>query len=78
MVITPPANVPVTPAGKPLTLPPVPLPPTAYVIFMIGVLIQTVWLFVPGAEVNVIVPSSVTVILPVAVGVTQGPVVVIV
>ena len=29
IVITPPAKTPVTPGGKPLTLPPVPVPPTA-------------------------------------------------
>ena len=42
-------------------------PVVAYVIFVIAVLIQTVWLSVPAAEVNVIVLFGVTVIVPVAV-----------
>jgi hypothetical protein len=45
---------------------------------MIGVLIHSVWLFVPAAEVRMIVLFGVTVIVPVAVtgGVVQPPVVV--
>jgi hypothetical protein len=44
------------------------------VIFVIAVLIHLVWLFVPAAEVNVIVLFGVTVIVPVAVTVLQPPV----
>jgi hypothetical protein len=42
---------------------------------VIGTLIQTVWLSVPGAEVKAIVPSLLTVIVPLAEGVPHGPVV---
>ena len=61
IVKTPAAKDPVTPAGKPTTPAPVPLPVTAYVIDVIGVLIHTVWLFVPGAEVRVITAFGLTV-----------------
>ena len=47
-------------------------------MFVIGVLIQTVWLVVAGADVRVIVLFGVTVIVPVAVTVPQPPVRVIV
>ncbi len=76
MKITPPAYTPVTPAGKPVTVPPLPLPPTAYVIVVMAVLIHFVWLSVPAPDVRFRVASAVTVIDPVAVGLTQGPVVV--
>ena len=43
-------------------------------IFVIGVLIQTVWAFVPIAEVNETVLFAVTAIVPVVVTVPQPPV----
>jgi hypothetical protein len=67
------AQLPVTPAGKPLTVAPV-APVVEYVIFVIAVLIHTVCAMVPPAEVNVIVLFGVTVIVPVAVIVPQPPV----
>ena len=67
------AQLPVTPAGRPLNVAPV-APVVEYVILVIGVLIHTVWLLVPGAEVSVIVLSGVTVIVPLAVTVPQPPV----
>jgi len=45
-----------------------------YVIFVIGVLTQTVWLFVPANDVNAIVFAGVTVIVPVALTLPQPPV----
>ena len=45
-----------------------------YVILVMGVLIQTVWLSVPAAEERVIVLVVITVIDPVAVTVPQPPV----
>jgi len=50
MVMLPPEKVPVTPAGKPENVAPV-APVVLYVIGVIAVFTQTVWLFVPGAEV---------------------------
>ena len=41
-----------SPAGKPVTLAPVPEPPTRYVILVMALLIQTVWASVPTPEVN--------------------------
>ena len=55
IVKTPPLNEPLTPPGKPLTVAPVAVPPIAYVIVVIAVLMQAVWTFVPTAEVRVIV-----------------------
>ncbi len=63
IVKTPAANDPVTPAGKTEEDALVAVPPTAYVIFVIAELTQTVWEVVAGAEVNVNV-GSVTVIVP--------------
>ena len=54
MVMLLPEKVPVTPAGKPENVAPV-APDVLYVIGVIGVFTQTVWLSVPGAEVSVIV-----------------------
>ena len=54
MVMLPPEKVPVTPAGKSENVAPV-APVVLYVIGVIGVFTQTVWLFVPGAEVRVMV-----------------------
>ena len=73
MVTTLAAQLPVTPAGKPLKVAPV-APVVEYVILVIAVLIQTVCAFVPGADVNVIVLFGVTVIVPVAVTEPQPPV----
>jgi len=64
---------PVTPAGNPLTVAPV-APVVEYVTAVTAVLIQTVWLSVPAAEVRAIVLSGVTVIVPLAVIVPQPPV----
>ena len=71
------AQLPVTPAGKPLNVAPV-APVVAKVIFESATLIHLVWLFVPAPDDNVIVLFEVTVIVPVAVtaGVVQPPVVV--
>jgi hypothetical protein len=54
MVMLPPEKVPVTPAGKPENVAPV-APVVLYVIGVIAVFTQTVWLSVPGAEVSVMV-----------------------
>ena len=54
MVTLPPEKVPVTPAGKPENVAPV-APVVLYVIGVIAVFTQTVWLSVPGAEVRVMV-----------------------
>ena len=66
MVMLPPEKVPVTPAGKPENVAPV-APVVLYVIGVIAVFTQTVWLFVPGAEVRVMVLLGRTMMVPVAV-----------
>jgi hypothetical protein len=58
--------VPVTPAGKPENVAPV-APVVLYVIGVIAVFTQTVWLLVPGAEVRVMVLLGRTMMVPVAV-----------
>jgi len=73
MVMFPPEKVPVTPAGKPENVAPV-APVVLYVIGVIAVFTQTVWLSVPGAEVRVMVLSGCTVMVPVAVTFPQPPV----
>jgi len=74
MVMLPPEKVPVTPAGKPENVAPV-APVVLYVIGVIAVFTQTVWLFVPGAEVSVmVVLLGRTVMVPVAVTFPQPPV----
>jgi len=73
MVMVPPEKVPVTPAGKPENVAPV-APVVLYVIGVIAVFTQTVWLFVPGAEVRVMVLLGCTMIVPVAVTFPQPPV----
>ena len=74
MVMVPPEKVPVTPAGKPENVAPV-APVALYVIGVIAVFTQTVWLFVPGAEVSVmVVLLGRTVMVPVAVTFPQPPV----
>ena len=54
MVMSQPEKVLVTPAGKSANVAPV-APVVLYVIGVIAVFTQTVWLFVPGAEVSVMV-----------------------
>jgi len=73
MVMLPPEKVPVTPAGKPENVAPV-APVVLYVIGVIAVFTQTVWLFVPGAEVRVMVLFGCTMMVPVAVIFPQPPV----
>ena len=69
----PPEKVPVTPAGKPENVAPV-APVVLYVIGVIAVFTQTVWLSVPGAEVRVMVVLGCTMMAPVAVTFPQTPV----
>jgi len=66
MVMLPPENVPVTPGGKSANVAPV-APVVLYVIGVIAVFTQTVWLSVPGAEVRVMVLFGRTMMVPVAV-----------
>ena len=73
MVMLPPEKVPVTPAGKPENVAPV-APVVLYVIGLMAVFTQTVWLFVPVAEVRVMVLFGCTVMVPVAVTFPQPPV----
>jgi len=73
MVMLPPEKVPVTPAGKPEKVAPV-APVVLYVIGVIAVFTQTVWLSVPGAEVRVMVLLGCTMMVPVAVTFPQPPV----
>jgi hypothetical protein len=74
MVMFPPEKVPVTPAGKPENVAPV-APVVLYVIGVIAVFTQTVWLFVPGAEVSVMVLLlGCTMMVPMAVTFPQPPV----
>ena len=66
--------MPVTPAGKPENVAPV-APVVLYVIGVIAVFTQTVWLFVPGAEVSVmVVLLGCTMMVPMAVTFPQPPV----
>jgi hypothetical protein len=73
MVMLPPEKVPVTPVGKPENVAPV-APVVLYVIGVIAVFTQTVWLSVPGAEVRVMVLLGCTMMVPVAVTFPQPPV----
>ena len=74
MMMIPPKKVSVTPGGKSEDVAPV-APVVLYVISIIGVLTQTVWLSVPGAEVRVMVVLGCTMMVPVAVFTPpQGPV----
>jgi len=68
-----PEKVPVTPVGKPENVAPV-APVVLYVIGVIAVFTQTVWLSVPGAEVRVMVLLGCTMMVPVAVTFPQPPV----
>ena len=67
------AQLPVTPAGRPITVALV-APVVEYVILVIAVLIHFVCASVPVADVSVIVLFGVTVIEPVAVILPQPPV----
>jgi len=58
-------KVPLTPVGKPENVAPV-APVVLYVIDVIAVFTQTVWLSVPGAEVRVMVLLGRTMMVPVA------------
>ncbi len=73
IVATLPDHAPDTPAGSPPKVAPV-AEVVAYVIFVIGVLTRTDWLFVPTPELRVIVLSGLTVIVPFAVIAPQPPV----
>ena len=73
MVTTLAAQLPVTPAGKPLNVAPV-APVVEYVMLVIGEFMHTDCAFVPAADVNVIVLSGVTVMVPFAVIAPQPPV----
>ena len=66
MVMLPPDKVPVTPVGKPENVAPV-APVVLYLIGVIAVLTQTVWLSVLGAEVRVMVLLGRTMMVPLAV-----------
>jgi len=66
MVMLPPEKVPVTPVGKSENVAPV-APVVLYVIGVIAVFTQTVWLSVAGAEVSVMVLLGRTMMVPVAV-----------
>jgi len=65
--------VPVTPVGKPENVAPV-APVMLYMIGVIAVFTQTVWLSVPGAEVSVMVVLRRTMMVPLAVTFPQPPV----
>ena len=74
MVMVPPEKVPVTPAGKPANVAPV-APVVLYLIGVIAVFTQTVWLSVLGAEVRVMVLLlGCTMMVPVAVTFPHPPV----
>jgi protoporphyrinogen oxidase len=73
MVMLPPEKVPTTFAGKPKNVTSV-TPVVLYVISVIAVFTQTVWLSVPGAEVRVMAVLGSTVMVPVAVTFPQSPV----
>ena len=66
------AQLPVTPAGKPVKVAPV-APVVAYVILVIGVLMHTVCDVVAGAEVSVIVLLGLTVTVAVKVAGAAQP-----
>ena len=66
MMMLPPKKMPLTPSGKPETVAPV-APVVLYLIGVIAVFTQTVWLSVPGSEVRAMVLSGCTVMMPEAV-----------
>ena len=67
------AQLPLVPAGNPVTVAPV-APVVAYVIFVMAVLIHTVCASVPAAELRMMVLSGFTVMVPVVEIVPQPPV----
>ena len=73
MVMSPPEKVSVTPGGKSANVAPV-APVVLYVIGVMAVFTQTVWLFVLGAEVSVMVLLGRTMMVPLAVTFPQPPV----
>jgi len=73
MVMSLPERLPVTPVGKPTNIASV-TPVVLYVISVIAVPTQTLWLFVPDAEVRVMAVLGCTVMVPVAVTSPQLPV----
>jgi hypothetical protein len=73
MVMSLPEKLPVTPVGKPTNIASV-TPVVLYVIGVIAVFTQTVWLSVPAAEVRVMAVLGRTMMVPVAVTSPQGPV----
>jgi hypothetical protein len=73
MVMTPSEKAPVRPLGKPVTVASV-APLVLYVIGVMAVFTQTVWLSVPGAEVRVMAVLGSTVMVPVAVTFPHPPV----
>src|ERR1700735_5679066 len=58
IVRTPPATLLVNPAGRPVTVTPVAVPPIVYDMFVIAVPLHTDWLSVPAADVSVSVPPA--------------------
>ena len=75
MVTTLAAQVPLTPAGRPVTFAPV-APVVLYVMLVSAVFAQRVCVVVAAAELSVIVFAGFTVTVPVAVAVPHPPVVV--
>ncbi len=75
ILITLAAQLPLTPAGRPLKVAPV-APVVVYRIFVMAVLIHLFWFSVAAADVRVIVLLGLTVSVPVAVACVQVPVVV--
>jgi len=73
MVMIPSEKLSVTPGGKFSNVASV-APVVLYVIGVISVFTQTVWLFVPGSEVRVMVLSGCTMMVPVAVTFPQPPI----
>ena len=61
----------VTPLGKPVTVAFVAPPPKEYVMGIIAVLTQTAWVFVEAADVNVMLCTKLTVIVPDSVAAVQ-------
>jgi len=73
MVMIPSEKLSVTPGGKFSNVASV-APVVLYVIGVISVFTQTVWLSVPGAEVRVMVLSGCTMMVPVAIISPQPPI----
>ena len=67
IVSTLPAVALVNPAGRPVAVMPVAVPPYVYVMFVIAVPLHTDWLSVPAADVSVSVPPAPRVMVPLSV-----------